>query len=314
MLSRAGFPGAVGRAGKARAAASLGGYDFTGATLDGATLTRATVGSSFNASGLLVGNAINAARFDYNPATLALRGLLIEEARTNAFLRSDEFDNATSWAKFNATVTANAGVAPDGATTADKFLEDATNGQHRLQQPINVTSGTTYTFTIFAKAAERSWLGVAFSQVAGGNPTSFNLSNGAIGTTQTGHTVEVTPINNGWYRLRLTITATATASAAFRLFMQTADNVFSYAGVGTNGVLLAGAMHEIGAAQTSFINTTTVAVSRSADVLALVAPTGTATARYTFDDSTTQDVATVAGAYNAPTNLNRRWLRRVTYL
>jgi hypothetical protein len=312
MLSRAGFPGAVGRAGR-KLIATLGGYDFTGASLNGATLTRATVGSSFNSSGVLVGNAIDVARFDYDPTTLALRGLLIEEARTNAFVRSDEFDNAI-WAKTAATVTANAAVAPDGTMTADKFFEDATNTQHRLQQPINVVSGTTYTFTVFVKAAERSWLGLAFSQLSGGNVSSFNVSNGTLGTVQATHTVDMTDAGGGWYRLRLTITANATAAGAFRLHLMPADNTFSYAGVGTNGILIWRAQHETGANATSAISTTTAAVARSADVLALVAPSGTATARYTFDDNSTQDVATAAGAYNAPTNLNRLRLRRVTYL
>ena len=64
---------------------------------------------------------------------------------------------------------------------------------------------------------------------------------------------------------------------------------------------------------TSYVPTTTAGVARSADVLALTAPAGTSVARYTFDDMTTQDVATSAGAFNVPTNLNRSRLRRVDF-
>lgn len=311
-----GLPGAIG-IGLAATVLGSGGpllsLDFTGASLPpGVTLTRASTGTRLTAAGLLASAANDVARFDYDQAG-ALRGLLIEPAATNVFLRSEEFDN-TSWAKLNATVTANAATAPDGTTTAEKFLEDATNGQHRLQQPINVVSGTVYTCTVFAKAAERTWLGIAFSQVVGGNPTSFNLSNGTIGTTQAGHTAEVTPFPNGWYRLRLTVTANATASAAFRFFIQTADNVFSYAGNAANGLFLTDAQHETGAAGTSYIVTTTATVSRAADVLSFTVPAGVTALRFTFDNLTTQDVSVSAGAYTVPTNLNRSRIRSIVSL
>jgi hypothetical protein len=52
------------------------------------TFTRASTGTYFDSSGVLQTAAINTPRWDYDPATLALRGLLIEEARTNVLLNS----------------------------------------------------------------------------------------------------------------------------------------------------------------------------------------------------------------------------------
>ncbi|MGO4326725.1 MULTISPECIES: phage head spike fiber domain-containing protein [unclassified Cupriavidus] len=51
---------------------------------DVVAFTRASAGWSFSAGGLLVQSAANAPRFDYDPITLAARGLLMEEQRTNA--------------------------------------------------------------------------------------------------------------------------------------------------------------------------------------------------------------------------------------
>jgi hypothetical protein len=52
------------------------------------TFTRASTATYFSSTGTMQTAAINAARWDYNPSTLVLNGLLIEEARTNVLLNS----------------------------------------------------------------------------------------------------------------------------------------------------------------------------------------------------------------------------------
>jgi hypothetical protein len=52
------------------------------------TFTRASTGTYFDVSGTMRTATTNAPRWDYDPVTLALRGLLIEEARTNLLLNS----------------------------------------------------------------------------------------------------------------------------------------------------------------------------------------------------------------------------------
>ena len=59
-------------------------YNFlTGTLPTPLTFTRASSGWYYNSSGILTQAANNVPRFDYNPLTLALNGLLIEQQSTN---------------------------------------------------------------------------------------------------------------------------------------------------------------------------------------------------------------------------------------
>jgi len=94
---------------------------LTGSLGAGAVFTRASTGTYYNSSGVLVSAAINTPRFDYDPATLQLKGLLLEDASTNSALQSADISNA-AWAKvsisYGLVVTGNNATAPDGALTA----------------------------------------------------------------------------------------------------------------------------------------------------------------------------------------------------
>ena len=67
--------------------------DFTTGVLDPrVTVTRAlNTATRVNSSGLVEIVNANLPRFDYDPVTLAPKGLLIEEARTNLFFQSQAF-------------------------------------------------------------------------------------------------------------------------------------------------------------------------------------------------------------------------------
>ena len=185
----------------------------------------------------------------------------VRRTRTNLFLRSQELDNA-SWSRnLLAGVTANAAVSPDGSSTADKVIPDTSTNSHGVLQTIAVVAGQAYTYSVFAKAAEYSFLRLGVnSPLFGTTNTSFyfNLTTGAVAqwTLGTGATASyaVQDVGNGWWRLSLTAICTQSGNHAFT-FNPGAVSGFVTTGDGTSGVLLWGAQLEVGDAATPYVMT-----------------------------------------------------------
>lgn len=233
--------------------------DFTTGVLDSrVTITRAlNTATRVNSSGFVEIVNANLPRFDYDPATLAAKGLLIEEARTNIALYSEQFDNAL-WVKTNATITANATTSPDGTTNADKLIADAVLSQHRVNFTTVSTAGT-YSFSVYLKAAGYNFALLRIGTVGGW----VDLTNGAITGVVGGYTMTATLVGNGWYRVVLA--GAAALNDILRINVSNTVLVTDFSGDGTSGIFLWGAQYEAGAFATSYIPTTTTSVTRNAD-------------------------------------------------
>jgi hypothetical protein len=215
-----------------------------------------------------VGAAYYGPRIDHDPVTLAKKGLLMEEARTNNLLHSAGFDDIL-WIKTAASITANNTAAPDGTTTADKLIDTAADTAHFLAQNVTLVENTTYTYSCFLKAGERSWGRLALTDRAGTIfRVWFDLSSGTKGTDQTtGSTGTITSVGDGWYRCTMTVASGtgATTNGSPSILVTNADNTTTYLGDGTSGIYLWGAQLEAGAFPTSYIPTTTASVTRAVD-------------------------------------------------
>jgi hypothetical protein len=241
-------------------AATFTGTGANGVYIWGAQAVQGTLPKDY----LRTETRLNIPRLDYSNGSCP--SLLVEPQRTNIALYSEQFDNA-AWSKLGASVTANAATSPDGALTADKMVSISANtGAKRVEQTFSAVSGTTYTVSAYFKAD--GWNFALFNapeaQFTTRDDLFLNLTNGTLsGSTSLG---SVESVGNGWYRLKYTRIATASGSTSFRFgFSDTAS--ISSTGDGTNGVLIWGAQLEVGSYATSYIPTTTAAVTRNADVI-----------------------------------------------
>jgi hypothetical protein len=227
------------------------------------TFTRASIGTYFDSKGLVKVAASGEARIGFDPLTGKCLGLLVEESRANAFLRSEEFDNA-SWTKAGSTVTANTTTSPDGTQNADTIIESATTGGHYVSQSANFVNGQSLTVSCFMKAATRTTGYISFYNGTSTLNAYFNLSAGTVLSTSGTLVASIVSVGNGWFRVVCTYASTVTATGNVSLGCSV-TNTQSYTGDGTSGIYLWGAQLEIGAFVTSYIPTTTAAVTRQVD-------------------------------------------------
>lgn len=270
-------------------------FEFSGGVMPvGATLTRASAGTRIDASGALVSEAADVARFDHDPATGAVRGLLVEPAATNAFLASRDL-TAAAWAKSAVT------------TGVSAIVETASGGAHYVSQAPAFAAGTTYCLSAAAKEAATGAkryliLFVQASAFGSALNAKFDLATGAIVFVSAGLSASVSPAPGGRWLCAIAATATSNATAGTSNAMvrlgDAAGSATTYTGDGASGIDATDCQIETGPTPTSRIVTTAAAATRAADVLTLdwrgrgVAD-GAATVRYVFDDGSLQDLATV---------------------
>jgi hypothetical protein len=240
--------------------------DFAGTgTLDSrVTFTRSTTATYYNSSGVLSTAAINAARFDYNPSTLAPLGLLIEQSSTNLFTYSQDFTNAV-WGKSSTTITNNATTAPDGTSTGNNLTPTTVSAIHRISSAaIGLSAGNTYTFSVYAKANGYNYLYINAVAALGAGAT-FNISTGVV-TANNGGTSSITSVGNGWYRCTITNPYVSNNGILFQInSTQTGATDQTFTGDGTSGVYLWNSQAEALAFATSCIPTTSAQVTRASD-------------------------------------------------
>ncbi len=294
-------------------------FDFSGGVLPpGAALARASVATCYDASGAIVSVAADGARFDHDPVTGALRGLLIEPAATNTLARSTDWSDGY-WLKTG--LSASAGV----------LIETVASGGHAVRQTIGDTGFTAgQAVSLSAIASERGGSAKRYLLLVIGAAPSFSASTFAIFdlahgvVTASGNcTAAAYPAGGGAWLCVASATPVASAAGqqiALRL-NASATAIVGYGGDGTSGLNVSHIQIEAGAVATSRIVTGAGAGSRAADVLTLDwrsrgVGDGTIAVRYGFDDGSSQDatLVVVGGTASVPATLARRWLTHVQKL
>jgi hypothetical protein len=216
---------------------------------------RGSVGTYYDEKGILRYAQQNEPRFDHNPVTGECRGLLIEEDRQNLTTSGNDFYD---WYGLNRVgVIQNAALAPDGTYTASKVVDqpNGDNSRHELWRGFTATSGTTYTFSIYAKAAEHTrfefvWYGD--NGVFGGT-SIFDLDS-ETATNGSGFNARMEDVGNGWYRCSAARTAGASAAGYYGIYMvEESTNNATYVGLADGGMYFWGTQFEVGSFPTSYI-------------------------------------------------------------
>jgi hypothetical protein len=215
------------------------------------TVSRNTTATRVNSSGLIASVASGILRLDY-PVTGGCPAALIEPSAQNLVLQSETFDVSGTWTLVtggtgvNPVVTPNAAISPDGTQSADNIVLNVGSGTLSTDVSIirqNITvSAVAYTYSIWLKSntGTNQFVSLRFNSA----PSQ-----------------EVT-ITNDWQRFTFTGTP-ASGSRDFGLDLR-GNNT---SGQKTCNILAWGAQVETGSVATTYIPTTTAAVSRAADVI-----------------------------------------------
>lgn len=207
-------------------------------TTDGQlTFSRASTATRVNSAGLIETVSSNVPRLDYLGSTCPK--LQLEPQRSNVLTYSSEFDNA-AWTKSSATVTANTSVSPDGTQNADTVVITSGGYLYREITFYLAVSGQSAAISVFAKNQTENFL--IFGGATAAGTDVYKIEN----------------YGNGWYRHSRVRTFTTTATT-------TLQYLIGFDIVGTHIIWGAQIEGSNSAYATSYIPTTTAAVTRLAD-------------------------------------------------
>jgi hypothetical protein len=212
----------------------------------GGTFARATTATYVDRDGALKTAAANIPRFDYNAGT---GSLLIEAAGTNLLTASECAAGLADLSNYTSGVAAGAFTGLTG-TTGIVWTALPVTASVGVLKAFADTAGVTYTLSVFVRMADGGAPVCGAIQIPG-EDLCLTPNNG---TPTAAHTVRA--IGGGLYRVSVSFVSTGNGQ----------HGVAKYPGQSARNFSVSGFQLEAGATATSYIATTTVAVTRAADV------------------------------------------------
>jgi hypothetical protein len=206
--------------------------------------------------------------FGSNALRITNRGLLVEGARTNLLLRSQEFESG-AWTKTLCTALDNQLIAPNGLLQGAIITDTSTSGTE-LAQAVTVSSGATVSVFRIVKRQSHDWvrLSIFNSSNTSGVRAWFNLSTGAAGAFNVvgggvANERGIRALSNGWYLCWFTGSMAGETSYRFMSCSASGDATTARVDGGVRGEW--GAQLEAAAFPSTYIPTGASTVTRAAD-------------------------------------------------
>jgi uncharacterized protein with GYD domain len=199
-------------------------------------------------------------RLDYSGGA-SCPSLLLEPQRSNVVTQSEYFGGWTN--DTNTTLTPNAITSPSGLIDAYKISAGTSTARQAIK--LLLTPSGDVVQSIFAKKGEYSVVQIT----DGRNPNlyaNFDLENGVLGN-YADCTPSIEEFSDGWYRCVIVYNSTLDIVNTRISIAEspTQARLVNFAGNGSDGIYLWGAMVEAGSYPTSYIPTYGASVTRSVD-------------------------------------------------
>jgi len=200
----------------------------------------------------LVSKANNVGRFDHTTDGQSM-GILIEGQATNLYGNSLDM---TGVAGTRTNIDSNVAVGPTGELTADALRLNGTDSNtHYREYSFTAAASTTYTFSVYLKAAGLSHAAIRSNNLFSTEYVYFNLSNGTVeGSPSMSNSM--TAVGNGFYRCSVTATTTGSGAASFVIYItDSATSTIVATGDSYRAILGQAIQIESGSHPSSFIET-----------------------------------------------------------
>ncbi len=248
-------------------------------------VTRATTATRFNSAGLIESVASGVPRLDYytSGGTAGCPALLVEPSAQNVARFVNQMtgqDLVAASGGLTITTGSTDFLAPDGASgSITKYVGGAASGANQQAYYVggNITASASgiHTFSLFVKAGATNPLNfcaIGFALYTGASGTAISYFSLASGTALTSG-ASIQDYGNGWYRLTSAPYTIAAGDLVGQLTFNFASSSGSLSFAASGALNLTaytwGAQMEAGSVATSYIPTTTAAVTRNADVINL---------------------------------------------
>ena len=220
--------------------------------------------------------------------------MLLEPQRANVIKQSQDYTTGDYILSNITSINTNFATSPSGVLNSQKVNFGTGSSYVRSKESLS----SALSCSIFAKYVDYPYLQI----MIGGDSehyANFDVQNGTIGNLGTKSTASIEDYGNGWYRIIINALSGTFGSAPRIYKIENLLASWALGGGAAGSCLLWGFQYELGNFQTSYIPTTTTAVTRVLDNASVTTPAGVTQITETFADGSTNVITSIPATYTA---------------